>query len=100
MQEEKSLLGQIIDLPVEEFKKQIVEQKVSVGVIQNIILNLSFAYNECFMRKENILQQVFKGCLNKEDEQVKTVLEGLYAEMTKIELKVTFLKERTEELKI
>ena len=98
MQEEKSMIGKIIDLPLEEFKKEIVEQKVPIGVINNVKLNLFGAYEELRLRKENILSQIFSGELDKDNPTVKKVLDGLYSEMTKIELKSLYLTERAKEL--
>ena len=98
MKEEQSMIGKIIDLPLEEFKKEIVEQKVSIGVLSNLKINLFGAFEECRMRKENIISQILEGKLNKEDPTVKKVLDGLYVEMTKIEQKSLYLTERVKEL--
>lgn len=91
-----SMLGCIIDLPFEDFKIKLEEQKVNIGVNNNLILLLSATYNDLRQRKEAVLDLVFTG--NKSKEEVKFALEGLYAEMTKLEQKITYLKERSKKL--
>ena len=98
--EEQSLIGRIIDLPLEEFKKEIVEQKVPIGVINNIKLNFVGAYEEFRIRKDGIVSQILEGKLDKEDPLVKKTLDGIYAEMTKIEQKALYLTERIKELDV
>lgn len=93
---EQTMLGQIVDLPFGEFKKQIEEQKVNLGVTNNLILTLSSAYYDLRRRKEAVLDLVFSN--KKTKEEVKPVLEGLYAEMTKLEQKIVYLKQRSKEL--
>ena len=94
----QSNLGRIIDLPFEEFKKEIVEQKVPIGVLTNIKLNFFGAFSELGVRKDNIIKQITSGELSKDDPKVTNVLNGLYAEMTKIEQKSLFLTERIKDL--
>lgn len=93
---EVSTLGQIVDMPFEQFKEEVVKQKVSIGVINNLILMLSSAYHELKNRKEAVLDLVFTN--KKTKEEVKPALDGLYAEMTKLEQKITYLKERSKDL--
>ena len=90
------MIGRIVDLPLEDFKQELIKQEVNVGTMNNLILNLEGAYNELRMRKEGVLTLVFENKLDKDTAQ--EVLNGLYAEMTKIELKITYLKERVKEL--
>lgn len=97
-EEEKSMLGKIIDLPLEEFKAELALQKVNIGTMNNLILNLEGAYNELRMRKEGILNLVFTKAKSKEDPEVKKALDGLYSEMIKVEEKIIYLKERVKEL--
>lgn len=96
--ESMSMIGRIIDLPVDEFIKQIKEQKLSVGILQNINLNLQCTYSELQVRKDALIKSVCEGNLKKEDPEVKRVLEGCYSEMMKIEDKVLNLKEIIKEL--
>lgn len=97
-QEPKTMIGQIVDLPLKDFKKELVHQKVNIGTINNLILNLEGAYYELRIRKEAILNLVFKGEKSKDDPEIKKALEGLYAEMIKTEQKITYLKQRSKEL--
>lgn len=96
--EEKSMIGKIIDLPLEDFERELVEQKVNIGTINNLILNLSGAYRELSARKDGVMQLVEKGIKQKDDLEVKKSLDGLYAEMIKTEQKITYLKQRSKEL--
>lgn len=91
-----STLGQIVDMPFEQFKEEVVKQKINIGVTNNLILMLSSAYYELKNRKEAVLDLVFTN--KKTKEEVKPVLDGLYAEMTKLEQKITYLKERSKDL--
>lgn len=97
-QPESTMIGKIIDLPLEDFKAELVRQRVNIGTMNNLILNLSGAYNELRMRKDGVLDLVFQGGKSKDDPDIKKTLDGLYAEMTKVEQKITYLKERVKEL--
>ena len=90
------MLGRVIDLPFEDFKKELEVQKVNIGVNNNLILLLTSTYNDLRNRKEAVLDLVFTG--KKSKDEVKPSLEGLYAEMTKLEQKITYLKERSKKL--
>ena len=96
--EQPSMIGRIIDLPLEDFKAELALQKVNIGTMNNLILNLEAMYYELRTRKDGILNLVFNNVKSKEDPEIKKALDGLYAEMTKIEIKVTYLKERVKEL--
>ncbi len=89
-------IGYIVDLPFEDFKKGIEEQKVSIGIINNLIFLLSSTYNDLTHRKEAVLKLLFTGKENKET--IQPVLKGIYAEMFKLEQKVVYLKERSNRL--
>lgn len=95
-QPEQSMLGRIIDLPLEEFKQELINQKVNVGVMNNLKLNLISAYEELVTRKDYIIKRVQNNHIDR-DYGTKTI-EGIYAEMTKIEQKVLYLNERVKEL--
>lgn len=90
------MLGRVIDLPFEDFKKELEVQKVNIGVNNNLILLLTSTYNDLRNRKEAVLDLVFTG--KKSKDEVKPALEGLYSEMTKLEQKITYLKERSKKL--
>lgn len=96
--EEPSMIGKIVDLSLEDFEKELKEQKVNIGTINNLILNLEGVYFELRTRKEGILDLVFKGIKDREDPEIKKALDGLYAEMIKTEQKITYLKQRSKEL--
>ena len=48
---EKSMIGKIVDMSLEDFKEELVKQKVNVGTMNNLILNLEGIYYELRMRK-------------------------------------------------
>lgn len=93
---DEKMIGRIVDMPIDSFKKEIVGQKVSIGIINNLILMLNSTYFELKSRKEAVLDLVFTH--KKTKEEMTPVLEGLYAEMVKVEQKVIYLKERSKEL--
>lgn len=95
---QQSMIGRIVDLPLEDFEKELIRQKVNIGTINNLILNLEGIYYELRMRKESVLNLVFKGGKSKDDPEIKKALDGLYAEMIKVEQKITYLKQRSKEL--
>lgn len=92
------MIGKIIDLPLEDFERELKEQKVNIGTINNLILNLESIYNELKTRKDGVLKLVFKGIKSKDDPEISKCLNGLYAEMVKTEQKITYLKQRSKEL--
>lgn len=93
-----TMIGKIVDLPLEDFDKELIEQRVNIGTINNLILNLEGVYYELRVRKDAVLGLVFKGIKSKDDPEIKKSIDGLYAEMTKVEQKITFLKQRSKEL--
>ena len=93
---EQTTLGTIVDLPFGEFVKQLEEQKVNIGVNNNLILMLEGAYNDLRVRKDAVLDLVFSH--KKSKEEVQPALNGLYAEMTKLEQKIVYLKGRSKKL--
>lgn len=91
-------LGAIIDCDQEVFEKSLVEQNMNVGDMNNLILVLENTYNLLRSQKDGVIDLVTSGQRTKDDPEVKKCLEGLYAEMTKIEMKVTHLKTRVKDL--
>ena len=85
-------IGKLVDMPIEEFRREIVDQKVNVGTINTLILNLEGAYHQLIVAKDSLIASDSR-CT----EAGINVVEGLYAEMTKIELKVVFLKKLKKE---
>lgn len=94
--EEQSMIGRIIDLPLADFEKELVLQKVNIGTINNLILNLTGAYNELRVRKDSLIEMSFKDQSKKAD--IDSAIQGLYSEMVKIEQKITYLRQRSGEL--
>lgn len=95
---QKTMIGKIIDLPLADFEKELIEQKVNIGTINNLILNLEAIYYDLRVRKDGVMNLVFKGGKSKDDPEIKKALDGLYAEMIKVEQKITYLKQRSKEL--
>ena len=95
-QPQKSMIGKIVDLSLEDFEKELIEQKVNIGTINNLILNLEAVYYDMRARKDIIIKSCFEGRIDKDTAQ-KSV-NGLYAEMIKVEQKITYLKQRSKEL--
>lgn len=91
-----TLIGQIVDLPYEEFKEEIVRQQVNIGTINNLILNLESIYFELRNRKDAILKMKFESAV--ESVVAEDAIKGLYSEMLKVEYKITYLKQRRDEL--
>lgn len=94
----QSMLGAIIDMPQEQFEEELIKQKTNIGTVNNLILTLESVYGDFRQRKDSVLDLVFKGVKDKDDPEVKKALDGLYAEMTKLELKITHLKKRQKDL--
>lgn len=95
-QQPQSMIGKIVDLSLEDFEKELIEQKVNIGTINNLILNLEAVYYDMRARKDIIIKSCFEGSIDKDTAQ-KSV-NGLYAEMIKVEQKITYLKQRSKEL--
>lgn len=93
-----SSIAQVVDAPQKQFEQEIIDQHVNVGQLQNMVILLESIYGQLCVQKDMVVNSVTRGERSKDDPQVKSTLEGLYAEMTKIELKVTFLKDRRKEL--
>lgn len=90
---EKSLIGAIIDLPIEEFKEELKNQKVPIGVASNLKLHLVAEFEQCKKMLDELKDAIFAGRLDAEAEDVKSSYVSLYASMQKIEDEVTCLDE-------
>lgn len=86
-------LGDVVDMPIEEFKKYTAFN-FNIGTICTCILLLESTYNELVSRKNACLALYARG----NDISSKKAVLGLYTEMAKIEEKVVFLKSRKQEL--
>lgn len=91
-----SMIGKIVDLPLEDFEKELVQQKVNIGTINNLILNLEAVYYDMRTRKDAVIKASFEGTIDKTE--ARNAVNGLYAEMIKVEQKITYLKQRSKEL--
>ena len=91
-----SYMGKIIDLPLEQFKEELVKQKVNVGTMNNLIIHLTSVYYDLKKRKDDIISSTINGRFRRED--TDSVIKGIYVEMARIEEKVTYLKELTKTL--
>lgn len=88
---EKSELGVLIDCSIEDFEEAV--SSYSVGVIKSLILTLNSVYQELSGRHEAVLASPTITLGDKE-----TAVKGLFAEMLKIEEKVTYLEKRSKDL--
>jgi hypothetical protein len=93
-----SMIGKIIDMPFDMFKEELERQKVNIGTMSNLILNLEAMYFQCRQRKDGVLDLVYKGKKKENDPEIQKSMNGLYAEMTKLEKKIVYLKKRVKEL--
>lgn len=92
-------LGAIIDMSFDNFKSSItMDATLTLGDILNLITVLELSYNDLKQRKDAIISNVASGVRSKDDPVIVEVLNNLYAEMLKIEEKVTYLKEKKAEL--
>lgn len=96
MEASVSMIGKIIDLPLEEFKVALKEQNVNLGVISNLILTLENNYWELNNRKDGVISLVVEK--KKTQEEVEDVLKGVYQELAKMEEKIVYLKELKDDL--
>lgn len=94
----QSMIGAIIDMPMEEFKEELVKQKTNVGTMKNLILYFNSIYADLKTRKDGIMNLVIKEGHSKDEPEIKNALNGLYVEMVKIEEKTLYLNQRVKEL--
>ena len=96
VQQQQSMIGKIVDLSLEDFEKELIEQKVNIGIINNLILNLEAVYFDLRSRKDAIIKMSFETTIDRAE--AEKMISGLYAEMIKVEQKITYLKQRSKEL--
>lgn len=94
----QSMIGAIIDMPLEEFKEELVKHKTNVGTMRNLIVYFNSIYADLKTRKDGIMNLVIKEGHSKDEPEIKDALNGLYAEMVKIEEKTVYLNQRVKEL--
>ena len=92
----QSMIGAIIDMPLKDFEEELIKQQVNIGTINNLILHLESMYFELRTRKDAVIKAKFNGTI--EEAESEKAVNGLYAEMIKLEQKITYLKQRSKEL--
>ena len=83
----ESTIGRIVDMGLDEFNKELKKQKVNVGVANNLKLLLISEYNKLSRMKDDII----KNASVNDETKVKDAVNGIYAELFKIEGKVLHL---------
>ena len=96
-QKQVSALGKLIDLPLDQFQSEIEQEQVNVGQCHTLILNLEAMYAELRGRKDLLVERSVS-VDDKEKREIEKAVESVYAELFKIEQKVTYLKEREKTL--
>ena len=92
-------IGQIVDQPMEDFKKSLEEQHTNVGTMNNLIHYLNGAYADLRQRKDTIMKSLDSEDITKRDrKEIEKTVKGIYAELIKIEEKVLYLQDRVKEL--
>ena len=92
-------IGQIVDQPMEDFKKSLEEQHTNVGTMNNLIHYLNGAYADLRQRKDTIMKSLESEDITKRDrKEIEKTVKGIYAELIKIEEKVLYLQDRVKEL--
>lgn len=90
-------LGVLIDQDQTTFEEETTKD-LFLGDVNNLILVLENTYHLLRTQKDGVIDLVSKGQRKRDDPEVLSTLNGLYAEMTKIELKVTYLKTKRDDL--
>ena len=92
-------IGQIVDQPMEDFKKSLEEQHTNVGTMNNLIHYLNGAYADLRQRKDTIMKSLdSEDITHKDRKEIEKTVRGIYAELIKIEEKVTYLQDKVKEL--
>ncbi len=94
--EEQSQVGALIDMPMDTFKNELVNQQVNVGIMSNMVHLLSSVYSDLNLRRNEFVKRATENIISKDE--AKLSLEGVYAEMIKVEEKIVYLKKRISEL--
>ena len=96
-QKQVSALGKLIDLPLDQFQSEIEQEQVNVGQCHTLILNLEAMYAELRGRKDLLVERSVSAD-DKEKREIEKAVESVYAELFKIEQKVTYFKEHEKTL--
>lgn len=93
-----TMMGAIIDLDLEDFKKELEKQKVNVGVANNLRLHLIGEYERCKAIVNDLQTSILKGILKEDDPEVQKAYVGTYVQMQKIEDKVNAIVQYVQHL--
>ena len=92
-------IGQIVDQPMGDFKKSLEEQHTNVGTMNNLIHYLNGAYADLRQRKDTIMKSLESEDITPKDrKEIDRTVKGIYAELIKIEEKITYLQDKVKEL--
>lgn len=98
----KTELGQLIDCSEDEFKQYCVDK--DLGYIQSFHNLMVQTYNEVQKIKDDLVEDMCKRPKSKRTQEEKSILEGLYSKLLRIEQRVYILREiisnRTKSLKV
>ena len=97
--ESLSSIGRIIDQPMKDFKKTLEKEKTNIGTMNNLIHYLNGAYADLRQRKDTIMKSLeSEDITHKDRKEIEKTVRGIYAELIKIEEKVTYLQDKVKEL--
>lgn len=94
-----SIMGEWVDMSLEDFKKKLIDEKTPVGVISSLIVVFESTYWDL-----NKKRAYFMDCVlnvknpHYKDKDYEDAIRGLFFEMLKIEGKIIALKERKQYL--
>lgn len=94
--EQLEAFGKLIDMSLDDFKKTEKEEKVPVGQLNILSIRFKSVYHEIKGRKDELIK-LCEVNPEKKEEYVE-VIKGCYAELLKIEEKITYLDERIKEI--
>ena len=90
-------LGEVIDMDYDEFTNKVEDLAIPVGVLQNLRVVFLASYNNLVERKNAIIDGIKNNTIENNEETHK-IIEGIYAELLKIEDKSTYLVQRISKL--
>lgn len=94
----ENTLGAIIDLPFDEFKEKIVNDKTNVGMCMSLSKMLSGVYSNFVKMKDDLLKMRSETEELSVKQECEFNIQRIYIILERIEEKVVFLKERAQKL--
>ena len=95
----ESLIGQIVDSSIKDFKTLLKEKHYNIGMLKNLQHYLTGSYSELVGRKDVLIKSLDNKDLSKKDRKAITKsVKGIYSELIKIERKCIYLTDRIKEL--